>query len=104
MSRETILARVKEALAVKTDAHVRQVSQQVSSSLPVLAHGPESRATAVKEFLPPVGDSFEDHKTAFRTLSEKLQTEFICVPNLDAAKLELKRLAEHHQWKKGRRP
>jgi L-lactate dehydrogenase complex protein LldG len=100
MSREKILARVKEALAVKTDSHVRHVSQQASSSLPVLANGPEGRATAVKEFLPHVGESLEDHKTAFRTLSDKLQTEFICVADLNAAKQELKRLVELHGWKR----
>ena len=98
MSRETILARVREALAVKTDSHVRHVLRQASSSLPVLAHGPDGRAQAVKEFLPSVGDSFEDHVNAFAALSEKLQTEFICVSDTEAASGELKRLTEINRW------
>ena len=98
MSREKILARVKEALSVKSDSHVRAASKKASTTLPVLANGPEARAQAVKEFLPHVGESFEDHKTAFRTLSDKLQTEFVCVTGLVAAKQELKRLTQSHGW------
>ena len=100
MSREQILSRVREALSVKTDTHVRQVSQQASHSLPVLANGPESRAVAVKEFLPFVGPSFDDHITAFRLLSDKLQTEFVCVSDLESAKRELQKLADSYNWKK----
>lgn len=98
MSREEILARVREALAVETDSHVRHVSQQAASSLPVLAHGPDACATAVKEFLPFVGESFEDHVTAFGALSEKLKTEFVCVSDVESAGRELVRLAEINQW------
>jgi L-lactate dehydrogenase complex protein LldG len=98
MSRETILARVREALAVKTDSHVRHVSAQASSSLPVLAHGPDGRAKAVKEFLPFVGRSFAEHVAAFAALSEKLQTEFTSVADLEVARCELQRLAKANQW------
>lgn len=100
MSRESILARVHEALAVKTDSHVRQVSQKTSSSLPVLAHGPDGRAQAVNHFLPFVGESFGEHVAAFATLSEKLQTDFICVANVETASHELKRLAESNEWRR----
>ena len=100
MSREQILGRVREALSVKTDSHVRSVSKKTSSALPVLATGPEGRATAVKEFLPFVGKSLEEHKTAFRTLSEKLQTEFICVPDRESAKHELQRLSAENNWQR----
>lgn len=100
MSREQILGRVREALSVKTDSHVRSVSKKTSSALPVLATGPEGRATAVKEFLPFVGESLEEHKTAFRTLSEKLQTEFICVPDRESAKRELQRLSAENNWQR----
>ncbi len=100
MSRESILARVREALAVKTDSHVRHVSQQASTTLPVLANGPEGRAKAVREFLPFVGESFAERVAAFGMLSEKLQTEFICVADVETAHGELKRLAELNQWKR----
>ncbi len=103
MSRESILGRVKEALGNKTDPHVRHIAKQASGTLPVLANGPEGRAQAVREFLPRVGESFEDHKTAFRTLSEKLQTEFICVPHRAAAAIELSRLKEVNRWTCGGR-
>jgi L-lactate dehydrogenase complex protein LldG len=100
MSREKILARVREALAVPTDSHVRHVSQQATRSLPVLAHGPDGRAQAVKQFLPFVGDSLEAHVTAFAALSEKLQTQFICVADIESARHELARLAGDLQWKR----
>ena len=77
-----------------------KVSKKVSGALPVLANGPDGRATAVREFLPFVGESLEEHKSAFRTLSEKLQTEFICVQNAEAAKQELKRLSTQNGWKR----
>ena len=98
MSRESILNRVKEALGNKTDAHVREASKKQSSSLPVLANGPDGRAQAVREFLPHVGESFEDHKAVFKTLSDKLQTEFICVADNAAAKAELISLKKLHGW------
>ena len=103
MSRESILGRVKEALSVKSDAHVREASKKQSNSLPVLANGPDGRTQAVREFLPRVGETFDDHKSVFRTLSEKLQTEFICVDNRAAAAKELLRLKHHHQWTCGGR-
>jgi L-lactate dehydrogenase complex protein LldG len=100
MSREQILGRVREALSVKTDSHVRQVARKTSHALPVLANGPESRTVAVKEFLPFVGPSFEEHVKAFRTLSEKLQTEFVCVPNIESAQQQLQSLATSNRWSK----
>lgn len=98
MSRESILNRVKEALGNKTDAHVRQASKKQSSALPVLANGPDGRAQAVREFLPRVGESLEDHKSVFKGLSDKLQTEFICVPDKATAITELHRLKEKNGW------
>ena len=100
MSRDQILGRVGEALSQKSDPHVRQVIHQTPHALPVLANGPESRAVAVKEFLPFVGPSFAEHVAAFRTLSENLQTEFICISNLESAKLELQRISQANAWSK----
>ena len=100
MSRESILSRIQEALKTSTDDHVRQVVQKTPTQLPVLSNHPDGSIQAVKEFLPRVGPSFEDHKLAFRTLSEKLQTEFVCVQDIDAARSTLKELAEQHGWKK----
>ncbi|MGI9495508.1 MAG: LutC/YkgG family protein [Mariniblastus sp.] len=100
MSRDAILGRVREALSVKTDPHVREVVKKSSHSLPVLANGPDGRTQAVKEFLPFVGDSLEDHVTAFKVLSEKLQTEFIVVPTVDSARQALAQLRQAHQWER----
>lgn len=99
MSREKIIARVREALAAKTDGHIRETLRQTSSALPVLANGPEGRAIAVKQFLPFVGDSFEQHVAAFASLSEKLQTEFICVPDHEEARNQLQRIASASHWR-----
>lgn len=100
MSRDAILGRVREALSVKTDPHVREVVKKSSHSLPVLANGPDGRTQAVKEFLPFVGDSLEDHVAAFKVLSEKLQTEFIVVPTVDSARQALAQLRQTHQWER----
>ena len=100
MSRDQIIGRVREALSVKTDSHVREVVQKTPHSLPVLPNGPAGKSTAVRQFLPFVGESFDDHKHAFATLSEKLQTEFICVERPEAAEQELKRLVERNGWKR----
>jgi L-lactate dehydrogenase complex protein LldG len=100
MSRDQIIGRVREALSVKTDSHVREVVQKAPHSLPVLPNGPDGKSTAVRQFLPFVGESFDDHKNAFATLSEKLQTEFICVERPAAAEQELKRLVEQYGWKR----
>ncbi|MDG1512546.1 MAG: lactate utilization protein [Mariniblastus sp.] len=100
MSRDAILGRIREALSVKTDAHVREVAKQSSHSLPVLANGPDGRTQAVKEFLPFVGESLEDHIAAFNVLSDKLQTEFIVVPTIDSARQTLDQLRQKHQWER----
>lgn len=98
MSREKILGRVREALKSQTDSHVRHASQQSSHALPVLANGPDGRVQAVREFLPPVGESYAEKVAAFASLSEKLQTQFVRVENHEAAKLELTRIAIKHRW------
>lgn len=100
MSREAILARIRESLSVPTDTHVRDLTRHDSGSLPVLANGPDGRVNAVKEFLPFVGDSFADHVEAFATLSKKLQTELVRVADRSAASNALKRLTETNQWKR----
>jgi L-lactate dehydrogenase complex protein LldG len=100
MSRDAILGRIREALSVKTDPHVREVANKSSHSLPVLANGPDGRTQAVKEFLPFVGDSLEDHIAAFKILSDKLQTEFIVVPTIEAAKQAIEQMREQHQWER----
>ena len=100
MSRDKIIARVREALAIKSDPHVRAVLREPSHALPVLSNGPEHGSKASKEFLPFVGNSYEEHKTAFRTLSDKLQTEFVCVKDIKAAHLEINRRAQNAGWKR----
>lgn len=98
MSREAILGRVREALGKSTDDHVRDALYKSSSQLPILANGPDGSVQAVKEFLPQVGPTFEDHKIAFQSLSEKLQTQFVCVPDLEGAKNVLRQLVEEFDW------
>ncbi len=100
MSRDAILGRVREALSVKTDAHVREVVKKSPHSLPVLANGPDGRTQAVKEFLPAVGESLEEHIAAFKVLSDKLQTEFIVVPSIDSARQAIEQLRQKHAWER----
>ena len=100
MSRDAILGRVREALSVETDTHVREVVKKSPHSLPVLANGPDGRTQAVKKFLPSVGESLEEHIAAFKVLSDKLQTEFIVVPSIDSARQAIEQLRQKHEWER----
>ena len=85
--REAILNRVREALSVPSDAHVR--------------HAPASKPTGdgYRAWLPQVEDTYEARVAIFTEYSKKLQTEFIRVGNKDAAKKIICDHAQNLDWK-----
>lgn len=91
-ARQQILARVREALSVPTDAHVRG-----TSTLPIVDAPGEP---PFREWLPPVEDSYESRKAVFAQWSEKLKTEFIAVADYSAATHALQELSKQSEWQK----
>ena len=89
-SKQAILARVRNALKTPTDANVRH-EQPIprSSDLPIVAS---------RQFLPPVGESFESQCDLFAEISEKLKTEFLIVDQLKKASQTIRQLASELGW------
>lgn len=89
-SREAILGRVREALRVPSDPHVRRAPQRETP--------PDPNAPGYSEWLPIVDDDYEAQKAVFAEYSEKLKTAFVCVPDSDAAYAEVVKLAKDNEW------
>lgn len=87
-ARADILARVREALRAPTDPHVRR-----AGAAPPSGGGPS-------QWLPSVGDSYENRAALFAELSEKLKTTLLRVPDRAAAVEELKRVAGEEGWRR----
>ena len=85
-SNQAILTRVREALSVPTDSHVR--------------HAPAATPGAgeFRAWLPQVEDTHESRVAIFAELSEKLQAEFVQVPDRDTAKEKIIELAHDLGW------
>lgn len=88
--RQAILGRVREALRVPTDEHVRR-----APSAPRVDDGEAFRA-----WLPQAGDTHEQRVATFAELSEKLRTRFVCVADLDAARAEVASIARAEGWRR----
>jgi L-lactate dehydrogenase complex protein LldG len=87
--RETILARVREALRVPSDPLVRH------------GHGGDEVKSGEGEFsqwLPPVGETFEARRNLFAELSQKLSTTFVEVADEAAAHEWLCQMSETEGW------
>lgn len=89
-SRQAILGRVREALRVPSDPHVRRAPQRETPS--------DATARGYSEWLPIVDDDYEAQKSVFAEYSEKLKTAFICVPDREAAMMEVEKLAADNAW------
>jgi L-lactate dehydrogenase complex protein LldG len=83
-NRETILARIREAL---------------KNSAPPPEHGEEMRASA-RAWLPPVGDTLEEQIELFRQNAQSLKAEFHTFPGLSDAARHVQSLAAAGGWKK----
>ena len=95
--REAILNRVREALSVKTDEHVRH-----GRPLKVLSREPdalsETRVPEFRRWLPAVDDDYESCKTLFAERCTMLKTDFLAVPNREAALAAIGQLAGRNRW------
>ena len=95
--RDAMLARVREALSVPTDPHVRSLADNVAErDLPP----PDSDAAPAGHgaWLPQVGESFEDRVALFADLSESLKTDFRRVADTEAAADVVREIAASEGW------
>lgn len=101
--RETILARVREALGSPTDAHVRNHlahDPPTAPTAPAQSAELSSDADGFRPFLPHVGETLDDRKALFAEHSRNLKTSFEVVATRHAAHAKLRQLAHIHGWRK----
>lgn len=89
MSRESVLARVREALSRPSDPGVRSLS----------GTGIRDPREA-RDFFPPGGETTAEKWVQFTKLAEKLKVEVIVVPDRQAAAETLKDLAAECGWQR----
>lgn len=82
-ARETILARVREALSLSAHQHGERTAHAVG---------------APRDFLPESGDSFEDRVRLFAVNASDLKTDFRRVPDVTAATAALRDIAASEGW------
>lgn len=82
--REEILSRVREALSVPTDSHVRS-----TGALPIVEP---------REWLPAGGQTHDERVQLFAEWSEKLRTTFVTVADESAAAMQLAQIAAAEGW------
>jgi L-lactate dehydrogenase complex protein LldG len=87
--REMLLARIREALSVPDDPHVRSLSA-----------GGTRDAVAARDFLPPGGKNDAERLALFQGLAAKLKAEVHVVPDLSAARECLERLRDENKWER----
>jgi len=91
--REKILGRIREALTVT----VPKPGHHVEGKAHVVAARPSSNA---RQWLPPVGESFEEQLAAFRQNAANLKANFLLVNNRDELKKLLLELRDTERWQK----
>jgi len=92
--REAILGRIREALTVPAPvpgAHGDGASDPVSEA---------EAAIHISDWLPPVGESFEDQARLFAANSTDLKTDFHLLDNREAMLAKLQSIALEDGWKK----
>ena len=86
-ARDSILARIREALRVSVHGHPDEGETQ-----------PRDGVTGVRQVLPQVPDDFPAQVALFAERSEGLKTEFLQCADDSAASAQLKMLAEREKW------
>ncbi len=92
--REKILGRIREALSVPAPvpgAHDHKHAHPVSEA---------ESASHISEWLPAVGDSFEDRVQLFAANSVDLKTDFRLLNSIEEVSAELRAIASADSWKK----
>lgn len=86
--REKILARIREALTVpapRPGSHTHGPVHMPPAILSGVPASPQAAPLTVRDWLPPVGDSFEDRVASFARQSTELRTEFhLCATRAEA--------------------
>jgi L-lactate dehydrogenase complex protein LldG len=91
--REKILGRIREALSVPAPMPGQHGAAHSATSV-------ASPAAHAREWLPPVGDSFEDQLTRFRANAADLKATFYLADNRDELAKLLLELRDAEGWKK----
>jgi L-lactate dehydrogenase complex protein LldG len=91
--REKILGRIREALSVPAPLPGQHGAAHPATSA-------ASPAAHAREWLPPVGDSFEDQLTRFRANAADLKAAFYLAGNRDELSKLLLELRDAEGWKK----
>ncbi len=97
--REKILARMREALKV---AAPLPGSHKNSAGVPPAKTNAARTATLhpARQWLPKVGESFEEQLELFRKNAAELKTDFQPLPSLDELKAALVKIAAAENWKR----
>ncbi len=93
--REQILGRIREALKVPAP----RPGAHTAHDGPHTAHAPPRPGT-IQEWLPPVGDSFEERVAAFGRQSAELKTEFLLRHSPEEAMTLLREISAREGWKR----
>lgn len=88
-SKDIVLARIREALSVKTDEDVRALSA-----------GGERDVEKARAFMPPGGESETERLSLFLGLSEKLKTRVHVVASMADAQSIVQGIAREEGWDK----
>lgn len=86
-ARDSILARIREALQVNVPSHAAEEETQ-----------PDDGLTGVRQVLPQAPDDFPGQVALFAERSEGLKTEFLLCADEAVAGAQLKMLAEREKW------
>ena len=96
--REKILGRIREALRVP--APVPGAHDHKRGAEPVRAVSEAEAAKHISEWLPAVGDSFDERVKLFRANALDLKAEFHLLSNSQEMEAHLRELATAEGWKK----
>ena len=91
--RQKILGRIREALSIRAPLPQRN---EIPGSNGTLLYSPQQ----VRQWLPAIGDSFEDQLAAFRHNALKLKAGFVVATNREELVARLCELSDSEGWKK----
>ncbi len=87
--RENIFARIREAL--RTTAHVPGTHDHAA---------PHPNTSTARQWLPKVGDSFDEQLALFTRNAAELKAEFLTADSIESARQILAQLGEREKWQR----
>jgi L-lactate dehydrogenase complex protein LldG len=97
--KDKILGRIREALKVSAPKPGAHGHGDASHAIVSKGTSPAPRST-IRQWLPLVGESFEEQVTAFRTCSLELKTDFRLLSSQTELEKTLLTLRDDEQWKR----